>query len=92
MKTKKPASNDAIMAVPIGRIESSIVFLRGQKVMIDRDLAELYAVSTKRLNEQVKRNITRFPSEFMFQLTEQEQSELVANCDRFIGFDPQGEK
>ena len=51
--------------------------------MIDRDLAELYGVETKRLNEQVKRNIERFPDDFRFQLTEQEKIELVANCDRF---------
>jgi len=50
--------------------------------MIDRDLAELYGVETKRLNEQVKRNIERFPKEFRFQLTEEEKNELVANCDR----------
>ena len=63
---------------------SRILWIRGQKVMIDRDLAELYGVSTKRLNEQVKRNMTRFPEDFMFQLTEREKSELVANCDRFL--------
>lgn len=49
--------------------------------MIDADLAELYGVSTKRLNEQVRRNATRFPSDFMFQLTAAERSEVVANCD-----------
>ncbi|WP_348537004.1 ORF6N domain-containing protein [Flavobacterium hungaricum] len=47
-------------------------FIRGQKVMLDRDLASLYDVETKRLNEQVKRNLSRFPSDFMFQLTENE--------------------
>jgi hypothetical protein len=51
--------------------------------MIDADLAKLYAVKTKRLNEQVKRNVKRFPADFMFQLTRQEKEELVANCDRF---------
>lgn len=51
--------------------------------MLDRDLAELYGVTTKRLNEQVKRNNTRFPEDFMFQLTQEEKIELVANCDRF---------
>ena len=51
--------------------------------MIDRDLAELYGVETKRLNEAVKRNKKRFPVDFMFQLTDEEQNELVANCDRF---------
>ena len=51
--------------------------------MIDRDLAELYGVETKRLNEAVKRNIERFPERFRFQLTKEEMNELVANCDRF---------
>ncbi len=49
--------------------------------MIDRDLAGLYGVETKRLNEQVKRNIDRFPADFMFQLTDKEKEEVVANCD-----------
>ena len=65
-------------------ILSRIVWLRGKKVMIDRDLAELYGVTTKRLNEQVKRNAGRFPEDFMFQLTIEEKEELVANCDRFL--------
>ncbi len=63
-------------------IQNLIYVIRGQKVMIDRDLAELYGVPTKRLNEAVKRNIERFPDDFMFQLTDSEQKELVANCDR----------
>ena len=58
--------------IPHERIESKILFMRGLKVMIDRDLAQLYDVPTKRLNEQVKRNILRFPSDFMFQMTEEE--------------------
>ena len=49
--------------------------------MLDADLAELYGVSTKRLNEQVKRNHERFPADFMFQLTEEEKAQVVANCD-----------
>jgi len=69
--------------IPIERIESKIYLIRGQKVMLDRDLAELYGLQTKRLNEAVKRNAARFPGEFMFQLSEREKSELVANCDRF---------
>ena len=56
--------------------------------MIDRDLAELYGVETKRLNEQVKRNVERFPGHFRFQLSNQERDELVANCDRFSGLKP----
>ena len=64
-------------------IERKIFLIRGHKVMVDRDLAELYGVPTKRVNEQVKRNIKRFPEDFMFQLTRQEKDELVATCDRF---------
>ena len=55
--------------VPGERIESRILLIRGQKVMLDSDLAELYGVSTKRLNEQLKRNQNRFPADFMFKLT-----------------------
>jgi len=64
-------------------IQSMIFSFRGKQVMVDRDLAELYQVQTKRLNEQVKRNIDRFPLEFCFQLDDSEKNELVANCDRF---------
>jgi len=63
------------------KIARAILIIRGQKVMIDSDLAELFGVRTKRLNEQVKRNINRFPKDFMFQLTTKEKQELVANCD-----------
>ena len=64
-------------------IENRIFTIQGQKVMIDRDLAELYEVETKHLNEAVKRNIERFPLDFMFKLTKDELSQLVAICDRF---------
>jgi len=67
--------------VPIERIERSILFIRGEKVMLDSDLAALYGVTTKRLNEQVKRNRSRFPEDFMFQLNEHEKAEVVTNCD-----------
>ena len=60
-----------------------IFTIRGCQVMIDRDLADLYRVEVKRINEQVKRNIERFPEYFRFQLSEIETTELVANCDRF---------
>lgn len=62
--------------------ETMIFTFRGKKVMVDSDLAILYAVKTKRLKEQVKRNIARFPVDFMFELNENERLELVANCDR----------
>lgn len=64
-------------------IENRILTIRDNQVMVDRDLAELYGVDTKRLNEQVKRNLERFPERFRFQLTNDEKNELVANCDRF---------
>ncbi|HEX8014586.1 MAG TPA: ORF6N domain-containing protein [Flavobacterium sp.] len=57
-------------------ISNKIYFIRGQKVMLDFDLASLYEVETKRLNEQVKRNLSRFPEDFMFQLTENEYISL----------------
>lgn len=63
------------------QIQNRILLIRGQKVILDSDLAELYGVPTKRLNEQVKRNIGRFPPDFMFQLSEPEKAEVVANCD-----------
>lgn len=63
------------------QIASKILIVRGVQVMIDSDLAELYGVQTKRLNEQVKRNIERFPEHFRFQLTDVEREEVVANCD-----------
>lgn len=67
--------------IPGERIERGILLLRSEKVMVDADLAELYGVTTKRLNEQVKRNQARFPEDFMFQLTAEEKAEVVANCD-----------
>ena len=67
--------------VPIGHIESKILLIRGRKVMLSTDLAQIYGVATKRLNEQVRRNRDRFPQDFMFQLTAAEKAEVVANCD-----------
>jgi hypothetical protein len=67
--------------IPVERIERTILLLRGEKVMLDADLATLYGVTTKRLNEQVRRNRDRFPEDFMFQLSVEEKAEVVANCD-----------
>ena len=64
-------------------IRSRIFTIRGIQVMLDRDLAELYGVATKVLNQAVKRNIERFPSEFTFLITTDEMIELVTNCDKF---------
>ena len=62
--------------VPVGQIEQSILLIRGQKVLLDSTLAALYGVTTKRLNQQVRRNLERFPEDFMFQLTRQEARNL----------------
>jgi len=72
-----------MIKIPIERIEQAILLIRGQKVMLDADLAVLYEVPTKALNQAVKRNERRFPPDFMFRLTKKEKGELVTNCDRF---------
>lgn len=67
--------------IRVGQVQQAILLIRGQRVMLDADLANLYGVPTKRLNEQVKRNANRFPADFMFQLTAEEKAEVVAKCD-----------
>jgi hypothetical protein len=67
----------ATSLLPTARMESRIFIIRGEKVMLDADLAELYGISTKTLNQAVKRNLERFPADFMFQLTEVELSNLL---------------
>ena len=76
--------NNEIEIMPIEKIHIAklIVVIRDQQVLIDRDLAMLYGVETKHLNERVKRNVARFPERFRFQLTRQEMKELVAKYDR----------
>jgi hypothetical protein len=64
--------------IPAERIEKAIYILRSQRVLLDSDLAMLYGVTTTRLNEQVKRNIDRFPADFMFQLTKEEWDTLMS--------------
>ncbi len=81
MTTKQ--SKQALASVPEERIVDCILQMRDPKVILDADLARLYGVSTKRLNQQVNRNQQRFPEDFMFHLTAQEKTELVANCNRF---------
>jgi len=66
-------------------IENRIFTIRGKQVLLDRDVAELFQQKTKRLNEQVKRNVDRFPEHYFFRLTKNEKEELVANCDRLSG-------
>jgi hypothetical protein len=65
-----------INLISIERIEKTIYLIRGEKVMLDRDLAELYQVKTKALNQAIRRNTDRFPADFMFQLSEKEVAEL----------------
>ena len=62
-------------------IQNKIFVIRGYKVMLDFHLAEIYEVETRRLKEQVRRNMERFPNDFMFQLTKIEWNEVIANCD-----------
>lgn len=77
--------------IPSEKIEQTILLIRGHKIMLDTDLAKLYQVRTFRLNEAVKRNACRFPEDFMFQLTEIEKREVIANCDHLgnLKFSPQ---
>ena len=70
---------------PLEKITSRILFLRGQRVLLDEDLADLYGVSTGRFNEQVRRNRGRFPSDFIFQLTNQEVEALRSQIAISIG-------
>ncbi len=64
--------NDSLQSIPVETIERKILLIRGHKVMLDSDLAELYGVMTKNLNKAVKRNLERFPVDFMFQLSLEE--------------------
>ncbi len=78
MKTADARNETAPIIVPNEVIIDRIYLFRGQKVMLDGDLAELYGVSTRRLNEQVRRNIRRFPKDFMFELRPQEAKILMS--------------
>ena len=71
--------------VPLENIASCILVLRGQKVILDADLARLYGTSTMRLNQAVKRNLNRFPGDFIFQLTPEEKQDVITNCDNLAG-------
>lgn len=76
MPAKKSSSKSRQLPITVETIERRIFLVRGQKVMLDTDLAELYGVPTRRLNEQVRRNLKRFPADFMFQLTGEEAGGL----------------
>lgn len=85
-----------VVRVPVERVENAILLIRGEKVILDADLAALYGIATKRLKEQVRRNRERFPEDFMFELTADEQAGLqdqigaskleVADCDLKIAW------
>jgi hypothetical protein len=77
MNRTKPRRAELVEA----SLESRILTIRGRSVMIDADLAELYGVETRVLNQAVRRNRDRFPAEFMFQLTGAEKKEVITNCD-----------
>ena len=76
MKIMAKNKQTGAIAIPDEVVMSKIYVIRGQKVMLDKDLAELYGVETKRLKEQVRRNIERFPDDFMFELTQDETRSL----------------
>ena len=79
-----------VALIPAGHIEKRIFIIRGVKVMLDRDLAGLYGVTTMALNQAVKRNPERFPQDFMFRLTKDEKDEVITICDnlRVLKFAP----
>jgi hypothetical protein len=78
---KKQETKNATFLIPQERVENKIFLIRGAKVMLDTDLALLYQVKTMVLNQAVKRNIKRFPDDFMFRLTLAEKEEVITNCD-----------
>ena len=89
MAKKKDIAKPEVKTIrPVEQIESLILTIRGKHVMLDRDLARLYGVETKRLNEQVRRNIERFPEDFMFQLTKEEfenwKSQIAITSDEVL--------
>ena len=75
---------------PMQKIQNTILVIRDENVIIDSHLAEMFGVSTKKLNQAVKRNLARFPEDFMFRLTKKEKTEVVTNCDhlRKLRFSP----
>jgi hypothetical protein len=79
-KLNRATAKSTALALP-GQPERLILQVRGEKIILDADLARLFGVTTRRLNEQVKRNAARFPLDFMFRLTAEEKGKVVANCD-----------
>jgi hypothetical protein len=81
MRVTNSRSSPESSLIPLERIERSILLIRGVKVILDADLAQVYGVSTKAFNQAVKRNKERFPDDFTFRLTKEEKREVVTNCD-----------
>lgn len=79
---KKRAIQESAALLPVEIIQNKIYLIRGQRVMFDRDLAELYGVTTGNLNKTVRRNLERFPEDFMFQLTQEENESLIFQFGR----------
>ncbi|MBI2339686.1 MAG: ORF6N domain-containing protein [Deltaproteobacteria bacterium] len=79
-----------VALVAEGQIEQIIILIRGQKVMLDADLARVYGVEARRVREQLKRNLAKFPNDFMFRLTKEELIEVSANCGHlsYLKFSP----
>src|SRR5438105_15952327 len=90
--TEDRAMDQSRALIPPERIDRAILLLRGQKVMLDEDLATLYGVTTKVLNQAVRRNLGRFPEDFMFRLTSEEaeamRSQIVTASKRNVRFQP----
>ena len=87
-KKNEIAKEEAASIQPVEQIESLIITVRGKQVILDRDLARLYGVETKVLNQAVKRNIERFPEDFLFQLTKEEyeilKSQIVTSSEELL--------
>jgi hypothetical protein len=79
-EARQPPKHDNAL-VPLERIEQAVYRIRGQRAMLDTDLAAFYGVATRALNQAVKRNRERFPLDFCFQVTRAERDELITNCD-----------
>jgi hypothetical protein len=71
--------------IPVEQLDRAILLIRGQRVVLDADLAALFGVSTRALNQAIKRNLDRFPADFLFRLTPEEKTEVVTNCDHLAG-------
>ncbi len=76
--------SESVALVRAAGLDGRILLLRGQRVMLDADLAEVYGVTTAQLNQQVRRNRDRFPADFMFQLSPTEKAEVITNCDHLV--------